>query len=429
MRKRNLCWSFAAALLVWGCGGNGSFGGNNPYSAETRSSRQREEALTRATKALEQGAAPQVTESINDLGLKLFQRLSTENDKNVFVSPVSISTALTMTFNGAGGDTRKAMSEALGLGKLNHEQVNSAYSNLRTVLTSLDDKVQLQIANALFAREGVPFNGNFLKRNEDYFGAHTSTLDFSKPEAKNTINDWVRESTGGKIKEIVSDIPQDAVLYLMNAVYFKGLWSTPFKKEDTKDENFTLADGKAVKAPMMTRSGKFAHYKGDGVEMVSLPYGSGRIDMVVVLPDKGVAPLLKNLNGKNWSKWTSALSGMDAGSVTLPRFKSEFEAGLKDDLSKLGMSVAFQPGKADFSGMRDQKDLFIQEVKHKTFIEVNEEGTEAAAATGVQVGATSVPAAPFKFRADRPFVYAIRDTQTGVILFMGVLRNPSNGNR
>ncbi|HZH99320.1 MAG TPA: serpin family protein, partial [Fimbriimonadaceae bacterium] len=327
MRKKSF-WPIAL-IAVAGCGGNGSFGGNNPYSAETRSSRQREEALSRATKALEEGAAPQVTESINDLGLKLFGRLASAEKENVFISPVSISSALAMTYNGAGGDTKKGMAEALGLQKLSADQANAAYASLRTVLTSLDDKVQIQIANAIYARQGVPFKGDFLKRNEGAFDAKVAALDFSKPEAKATINDWVRENTGGKIKDIVGDIQPDTVMFLLNAVSFKGLWKDPFRKESTKEEAFTLADGKSVRVPMMSRSGSYSHFRGDGVEMVSLPYGSGRLAMVLVLPAKGgVANLIKSMNAKSWSKWMTALSGSASGSVTLPRFRSEYEADL-----------------------------------------------------------------------------------------------------
>jgi len=303
--------------------------------------------------------------------------------------------------------------------------VNQANAALRQALTNPDAKVQLAIANSLWARKGVVFKEDFLKRNGDFFGATTTEVDFSNPNASNIINGWVEKNTQGKIKTIVPDkIPRDMVLYLINAIYFKGEWATKFVKGRTANAPFFLLNGTKKTVPLMTQSASFPYFKGKDFEAVALPFGGGRMSMYVFLPaeSSNLDAFCKQLSAENWEKWMKQFHTME-GDLWLPRFKSEYEKTLNDSLKALGMGIAFDPSQADFSGMRSPPDLFISEVKHKTFVEVNEEGAEAAAVTSVGMRVTSVPER-FVLRVDRPFFCAIRDSKTGAVLFMGVIVEP-----
>jgi serine protease inhibitor len=437
MNKANF---LACALILTvagcGCGGNnaGTSFGNNPMASDARAAKAREEALADAKRAVEQGQTPKVVDSINDFGVRLAQRVfeaerSGRGDEplgNYLISPISVSTALSMTYLGANGETKRAMEQTLGIGSIPAEQLNIANRSLQTLLENIDPKVNLSIANSIWARRGVEFNPEFLKRNQDYYRARVETLDFADPQAPSVINRWVSEQTKNRIPTIVDQIPDDAVMYLINAVYFKGTWTSPFNKEATQEQPFTNSRGQQSNVPMMRRTGNYGHFSVNGAEGVSLPYGEGRMSMIVVLPPKGgsVQELVARLDAAAWRKLIDGISQKEV-QLALPRWTASYETALKDALSALGMGVAFQPNRADFTGMRTERDLFISQVKHKTFIEVNEEGTEAAAATSVEVGATSAPMdEPVRFVADRPFLYAIREETTGTILFLGIVGQP-----
>jgi serine protease inhibitor len=368
-----------------------------------------------------------IVSAYNKFGFDLFsQLLGQDQDQNIFASPLSVATVLAMTYNGAAGETEQAMARTLGLTGMSLAEVNQASAALFKDLQSSDPKVELDIANSLWARQGIEFTADFLERNRQFFGAAISTLDFSDPQCAATINRWVDTSTKGKIKQIVGQIAPDTVMFLVNAVYFKGKWQVEFDKKLTRDETFHLLDGNPKKVPMMWQSGRYPYYRGEKFQAVSLPYGEGHTSLYLFLPDQGtpLKDFFKQLNDQNWDGWLTRFHPMQ-GSIKLPRFKLEYDRHLNESLKALGMAVAFDRDRADFSRMRVERDLFIQQVKHKAVAEVNEEGTEASAATSVAIGITSAPiSSPFAFVADRPFFMALRDEGTGMILFMGVVMEP-----
>ena len=353
------------------------------------------------------------------LGIKLLQDLR-ERDPggNIFISPLSISIALTMTYNGAVGDTERAMAEVLEIDGLDLSTINNSNRALRTSLENPDPKVEISIANSIWSRQGVDFNPDFLERNRIFFGAEIASLDFSAPQATATINEWVDTNTNGKIEKIVDRIDPQTLLFLINAIYFKGNWQNEFDPSRTRPGIFYLLDGSEKQVQMMRREGEYPYFRGENFEAMSLPYGDGRVSMYVFLPNRNsnLNKFLKDLNEENWEGWIAQFQNR-RHEIMLPRFKLEYEVRLNDTLEALGMGIAFGGG-ADFSGMGPS--LFISEVRHKTFVEVNEEGTEAAAVTAV-VGVKSLPPA---FRVDRPFFFAIYDADTETILFMGTITEP-----
>jgi serpin B len=361
-------------------------------------------------------------------GFKLFgQLLKQDAGKNMFLSPSSVAYALAMTYNGAEGETQQAMAKALALQGMTLQELNQANAALKAMLANLDPKVQLAIANSLWARKGLTFKTDFITRNKEFYAAEVTTLDFSAPGAPATINTWVGKNTQGKITKIIDRIDDDAILYLINAIYFKGAWAAEFDRKKTKDGVFTLRDGRKKKHSMMSQSGRYNYYQDSNFQAVSLPYGQGRVSMYIFLPSKSssLKKFYENLNAENWEGWMSQFSSMK-GDIVLPRFKVEYEVVLNEALKALGMEVAFDKQRANFGGMcaiSSGANVFIDQVRHKTFVEVNEEGTEAAAATSVGIGITSVQPT-FSMVIDRPFFLAIRDNQTGAVLFMGSIVEP-----
>ncbi|HEY9650680.1 MAG TPA: serpin family protein [Coleofasciculaceae cyanobacterium] len=360
-------------------------------------------------------------------GFKLFSEiLKQDSNKNVFVSPTSVAIALSMTYNGASGETQQAMAQTLELQGLSLQDINQANNLLKASLENPDPDVQLAIANSLWARKGIDFKRDFLQKNREFFGAKVTELDFAKPNAPGIINNWVKENTRGKIDGIVQDIKPEQVLFLINAIYFKGNWTKPFDKSQTADRSFYLADGSEKQHPMMSQSGKYQYYENDTFQAVSLPYGKERLSFYVFLPKENTSldALQQQLTFENWQQWVSQFHKRQ-GSIQLPRFKFDYEIQLNNSLKALGMESAFDASKANFSNMTSAS-VVINEVKHKTFVEVNEEGTEAAAATSVGMMLTSAqfPEEPFQMIVNRPFFCAIRDNQTGTLLFMGSIREP-----
>jgi len=364
----------------------------------------------------------------NAFGFDLFQQLWRQAvNKNVFFSPLSVTVALAMTYNGAAGETKNDMARALKIEGMNNAELNRASADLLKALKSADPKIELDIANSLWARGGMRFNEDFLARNRQFYGAEISTLDFNSPQSVATINRWVSAGTRGKIGRIIDNIDPQQVMFLINAVYFKGQWQKRFEKTLTKEQPFHLIGGQQKPAPMMAQSGNYLYHRGDKFQAVSLPYGKGGVRLYLFLPDQGSSldEFLKGLSFQKWEEWINNFNNTP-GDVKLPRFKLDYEKTLNDALKSVGMEVAFNPREADFSGIRPERDLYISEVKHKAVVEVNEEGTEAAAATSVGISVTSVqePRERFTFVADRPFLMAIRDSQTGAILFMGAVMEP-----
>jgi serpin B len=369
--------------------------------------------------ATEEPDVSSVASANTRFGFKLLRNLrEREPGGNIFISPLSISIALTMTYNGAVGETERAMAEVLEIDALDLSTINNSNKALRNSLENPDPKVEISIANSIWSRQGVEFNPEFLERNRAFFAAEIASLDFNSPQATDIINNWVNTNTNGKIEKIVERINQKVVLFLINAIYFKGNWQDEFNKSRTRTGVFHLSDGSEKQVQMMRREGEYPYFRGENFEATNLPYGDGRVSMYIFLPNRNsnLNRFLRNLNDESWEDWISQLQDR-RHELMLPRFKLEYEVRLNDALEALGMGIAFGGG-ADFSGMGPS--LFISEVRHKTFVEVNEEGTEAAAVTAV-VGVKSLPPA---FRVDRPFFFAIYDTETETILFMGTVTEP-----
>jgi serpin B len=366
-----------------------------------------------------------LVEANTRFGFKLFSEILKDDAKrNVFVSPTSVALALSMTYNGASGETQEAMGKALQLQGMSQAELNRSNKELVQVLEQADSKVQLAIANSLWAKEGISFKPDFLRRNQEFYDASVNVLDFGSPTAKNAINDWVKRNTNNKIDQIVDQINPDHIMFLVNAVYFNGTWQTPFDKKDTVEQPFFRGDGTEKKHPLMTQTGQYRYAETDQFQAVSLPYGNNKFSMVIFLPKKGnsLPAFHKQLTAENWQTWMQSMRSRP-GTIQVPRFKLEYETELKQQLSNLGMGVAFDRLRANFAALSNQTSK-IDQVKHKTFVEVNEEGTEAAAATSVGIVATSIPLDPFTMTVDRPFICAIQHNQSGSLLFLGSIVDP-----
>jgi serine protease inhibitor len=389
---------------------------------------------------LEPDAATVVKDS-NSFALDLYGQLA-QKDGNLFFSPYSISTALAMTYAGARGETAMQMANTLHF-TLEQERLHPAFANLGKAIQGGDPrrKYQLQIANRLWGQKDFHFLPDFLQTTENHYGGGLKQVDFinAREEARNIINAWVLEQTKDKINELIQPgiFTVDTRLVLTNAIYFKAAWKRPFSTAKTQDGDFTLADGKKVKAKLMRGSNRTNYFKGEGFEALELPYegfnpggDQPELSMIVLLPNQadGLPAFEKMLTATRLKQWLARLSNPRLSDhmvdVTLPKFKLTSEFMLKDVLSQMGMPLAFDRLRADFSGMTTSDRLFISHVVHKTFVDVNEVGTEAAASTAVMMDRVSAPL-PATFRADHPFVYLIRDNRTGSILFLGRVVNPT----
>lgn len=367
----------------------------------------------------------------NNLGFNLFHKL-TEPGKNVFISPSSISFALGMVHSGASGQTKTEMAQVLSI--QNIDQPDLANYNLMKSLTE-DKSVEMAIADSIWLENGFLINPDYQKNMEDYYSAKISVLDFTNPQSASTINQWVSDNTNAKITKIVDPPLTGSKAILVNAVYFKGKWTDPFDKNLTKDRTFTLTDGTTKQVAMMEKKSSFDYLENDEFQAVKLPYGNESIFMYVFLPKQSLlnSPKIEDfvqiLDSEKWGNWSNHLYS-EKGTVILPKFKTEYSIELNEPLIQLGMGSAFSDN-ANFSVMAD-KPLKISKVIHKTFIETNEEGSEAAAVTAViMVGATAfeptTPPKEFYMEVSRPFFFAIQDDETGEIIFMGVINDPSVG--
>ncbi|AFY47962.1 serine protease inhibitor [Nostoc sp. PCC 7524] len=368
-----------------------------------------------------------IVDANNKFGFKLFAEILNQdgNAKNIFVSPTSVAIALAMTYNGASGSTQQAMAKTLELQGISLPELNSASASLNKLLENPGADVQLQIANSLWANQSASLRPEFIQRTRDFYQAKVTTLDFQDAAAPNTINNWVKDNTKGKIDQIVDKIEPNQALFLINAIYFQGKWSQKFDQSQTTPKPFYTSSSQQKQHPMMSQTGDYKYHETEQFQAVSLPYGQdGRVSLYIFLPKENtnLKALTQNLNTENWGKWMSQFRQRE-GFIQLPRFQTEYDITLNDALKALGMGEAFT-NKADFSAMG--KNLAISQVRHKTFVEVNEEGTEASAATSVGIVATSIrqPQEPFRMIVNRPFFCAIRDNQTRSILFMGAINDP-----
>jgi len=371
-----------------------------------------------------------LVEADNSFGLKLFREiLGGDNGDNVFIAPLSVSMALGMAYNGADGATKDAIQGALELQGLELSQVNESYRDLIELLRGLDPAVEFRIANSIWYDEALEFRQDFLSVNREYFDAEVTGLDFSDPGSASTINDWVAEETSGRIEEIVdSPMSPELVMFLINAIYFKGDWANPFDEELTREGAFFLADGSEKQVEMMSYAQQdtvLAYSDQDeGVQVLDMKYGGKAYSMTIVLPQQpgDIEALVADLDSEKWERWLAGLQETHAR-VSMPKFTLEYELELNEALEALGMGVAFDPFAADFTKIYSgPQRVYLSKVKHKTFLDVNEEGTEAAAATSVEIGVTSMPP---MIVVDRPFLFAIREKFSGAILFLGVMVDPS----
>jgi serine protease inhibitor len=344
-------------------------------------------------------------------------------DSNAFLSPLSASMALGMALNGAHGQTLKDMQAALRLTGMSEAELNQGYRSLIPLLRTLDPRTEIRIANSMWARQGLVLQKPFADAARTFFDAQVRTLDFSSPGAVETINEWVSGETNKKIPRLLDQIGDDQVLFLINAIYFKGKWREAFDPKNTRDGPFHGGDGRERSAPLMQQQKTIRYDETEDYQAVDLLYGNGGFAMTVLLPKPGrtASQMLQRMDSTGWKTLTGRFHNAKV-SLTLPRFRLEYTRRLNADLEALGMKVAFDPGRADFSRIAEMSPerLYLSRVDQKTFVEVNEEGTEAAAATGVSVSPTSAEQV-FEMKVDRPFVFAIRERLSGTVLFLGLM--------
>lgn len=350
--------------------------------------------------------------------------LAEDKTANVVISPLSLHMALAMVWNGADGETRRAIREAMGMDDYPEEDVNACFKKLKEALLQTDPTTRLALANAIWAKKGFPFKESFYEVNQRWYDAKVSELDFSDPRSVDVINRWCADNTNGLIREMIREISSETVMYLMNALYFKGQWSDGFgfPKDRTEDAGFRTENGQTVPVKMMSQASPQPYYSDEYLSLTSLPYGNGAFRMFFILPNDDVSfdQMIERLQTPGYA--ATCLNSGIAREVNLfvPKFKIEYEIDLEKTLTALGMGIAFNPHLADFGKMSDLP-LFISEAKQKACIEVNEEGTEAAAVTSIGMAFTSAggPPQPVTFRADRPFMFLIREESSGAALFTG----------
>ena len=374
-----------------------------------------------------------ITTASNTFGFQLLNEIEAERDENIFISPLSAFMALSMVYNGALGETKEEMAKTLHVSGISVEQLNKANASLMAKLYEHTTQAELQIANSLWLNEDYHFKEAFQTNNETYFNAEMKYFDLDDPQAPEKINKWASDKTNEKIKEIIEPpLHRDLVSVIMNAIYFQGDWTYPFEKSMTEDTSFYLSDGTTSSVSMMSLNEKLEYMENDVFQAVRLPYGEDddrQLTMKIFLPkeDVGIAGMEKEWTADNWKAWNNSFN-TSQGTLKLPRFQVEYGVELKDALKKLGMSSAFTRD-ANFKDMitRDDIPLWIHKVTQKTFLDVNEEGTEAAAVTKVEmITESALVDEPFVMEVNRPFYVVIADEELDVILFMGKIVNPES---
>jgi len=365
----------------------------------------------------------------NQFGFEIFQKVNSSDDqpKNSMISPLSVSLALAMVYNGAEGNTKLQMEEMLHKANLTPDDINQSYKDLVTSLISHDPKVELSISNAIFYRNTFNIKPGFISTNQNYYQAEVSGLDFSKTtETLNAVNGWVNTKTKGKIDKIIEQVKDEDVMYLLNAIYFNGEWKYRFDAQETASLSFTKEDRNVVQVPTMYIENPFNYFSNTDFQLLEMPYGSGKYSMLIFLPVAGKTTndVISLMTSDHVNEWISKMTEQKK-KVYLPKFEFKFDKSLVNQLRVLGMTDAFDDGKADLSGISDDARLVISEVMHKTYIKVDERGTEAAAVTGITVGTTSAGPDLNTFRVNHPFVFAIREKDTNAILFIGKVMDPN----
>ncbi|KAI8518255.1 serine-type endopeptidase inhibitor [Branchiostoma belcheri] len=373
----------------------------------------------------------QLSAANTEFALSLYRQLCGDGG-NVFFSPYSISVALAMTSLGARGSTEAAMKGTLCFKDMSNDALHSTFSSLHQQLYA-SDKYTLQTANRLYGEQTYSFLQDFLNATRKNYGAELASVDFkgAAEQVRGTINKWVEEQTKDKIKDLIPAGAVDAMtrLVLVNAIYFKGNWDKQFKAEMTQDMDFNINNNEKVKVPMMKMEERFNYgeFQDQKFRVLELPYVEKELSMLIFLPDEveGIRNLESALTATTLQTLSSQMYSTKVN-LMLPRFKLEQDFSLGETLKKMGMGEAFS-GAADFSGMSAAADLFISEVVHKAFVEVNEEGTEAAAATGVRMKMRMMPRPPVPFLVDHPFMFLIRDNRSNSVLFLGRMSKPTEG--
>ena len=412
--KKVYIWLFSFSLVLVGCG-TGSTTTNNTLKISSHVEFGEEDYQD-------------IVSSNNELGFDILAKAPRDDDGNIFISPTSLFMALSMVYNGADGVTLEEMEKVLHANGLNPEDLNKANASFMTLLDQNSDKIQLHIANSIWLNNQYSFQEEFATTNKDYFNAEIKEIDVQDPQSPKMINDWVNSKTNGKIEKIVGDeLSPDLVTMLINAIYFKGNWTYPFDPSLTEEKTFTLENGSTIEIPLMELHEELSYTKNNIFQAVSLPYGDENMTMKVFLPNENVSlkEFEKMLSIDQWQDWKSGFYETE-GTILLPKFTLEYEVELKETLKTLGMPSAFND--ANFSKMIEgNTDIAITNVKQKTFIDINEEGTEAAAVTSVEMAETTAIQPihePFYLEVNRPFFIAIVDETSGSILFMGSIVNP-----
>ncbi|HUI32106.1 MAG: serpin family protein [Dysgonamonadaceae bacterium] len=356
----------------------------------------------------------------------VFSEEKNDENKNFMVSPFSLSMALAMTWNGSANETKSAIQNTLKLGDMSDKEVNEYFKKLKESFEKTDPSTKLAIANSIWTNKNIEILPEFVSLNKNYFNSTVEAVDFGDPTVKDRINKWADENTNGLIKDVIEGTDPQALMYLLNALYFKGIWTSEFDAENTTKMDFFNEQGSPVKVDMMHQKELFNYVSDETMQMVQLPYGNESFSMMVLLPNdnKQLTDIISNLENEDY--WDNMKNRLRDNEVDLfiPKFKTEYSKKLNDILIDMGMSIAFDPQKADFSRM-SARDAFISFVEQFTYINTDEVGTEAAAVTVVGVVTTSVQPSPPKatFKADRPFIYLIQENSTGAILFMGAVKN------
>jgi len=362
----------------------------------------------------------------NSFSFNMFKQVSALNGSNTFFSPLSLNMALGMLYNGTSGETRTEMAEVLGMADFTETEINEYYQKMSQTLLSIDPLTEISIANSIWYRSGFPVKQTFIDINKKYFDAEVHALDFNKPDAAAIINKWCANKTKNRIKEIIkAPIPGSVVMYLINALYFKSKWQFEFEKKNTRQDDFTKAGSQRIRVNMMEQTTALPYYADQYLQCVEMPYGNQAFSMIAILPanDMTIDELVDYLDVEKWQHIVENLREQPVW-LKLPRFKVEFEIKLNDPVMNLGMQRIFLPY-GELTNIADA-DLYVSEIKQKTFVEVNEEGTEAAAVTVIVVEVTSAggSAPPVSFFANRPFLYLIKEKSTGAILFIGRMDEP-----
>lgn len=412
-KKRMLTVSMAMMILLAGCGM--SKGANGPGSLEPSSNAE-----------FNEDDYLEIVDASNLMGMNLLSEISGKGEgDNPFISPVSLYMALSMLYNGAEGDTKDEIAEVLGLKGIEAGDLNQANASLMSILASDTEEIELRIGNSIWLNDSYQFQEQFTASNRDYFNAEIEEIDISDNASAVQINEWVQDATNNKIKKMAEEpLDSNIVAILLNAVYFKGDWQHKFEAGATKESTFMGEGDKKSTVQMMKLEERIPYFETDSFQAVSLPYGDGEMDMKLFLPrsSSSLEEFRESLNTENWKRWNGEFSSRQ-GKVLMPKFKMEYQIILNDAMKELGMPSAFNEN-ADFPHIVEgDSELAVTSIAQKTYLDINEEGTEAAAATSISVAESGDAEPPFTMKIERPFFLAITDIESGAILFMGEIKN------